>query len=300
MFTKNIEVSCFANYKTPHNPITVNLFNWLNCSKHRKEVERIRSTTDKEEKKRLKAMLPAITPSGIFTERKRSALVEHSGLICLDIDLQDNTTISNYDDLSTELIKLNNVAYCGRSVSGTGLFVLIPIAYPERHESHFKALQLDFEAFGIIIDEKCKDVCRLRGYSYDNGDYFNFTATPYTKLMDTKQRKPKAVERRYTERHREPHNDVELLIDKIVKTRTDITTDYNTWIALASAMASTFGERGRDYFHTISQYYPSYDTNETDRTYNYVRAKNYTADIGVFFKACKLNNILFDRSAVPS
>ncbi|MEM8525904.1 MAG: BT4734/BF3469 family protein [Bacteroidota bacterium] len=188
MNLKDIQVSCFKHCKESKNPTTVNLVDWINCTHHKKQVDLIRTEKNKDNRDRLKRMLPAITPSGIFSERKKGALIKHSGFICLDIDLQDNTSITNYDDLSTELIKINNIAYIGKSVSGNGLFVLIPVAHPERHESHFRALQQDFKRFGVIIDEKCKDVCRLRIYSYDNGDYFNFDAVPYTKLLSEVQR----------------------------------------------------------------------------------------------------------------
>lgn len=297
MLTKNvtnIEVSCFKDYKTASNPQSVNLYKWLTSSKYKNEVERIRATADKKEKNRLKSVLPAITPSGIFTERKRNKLVQHSGLICLDIDLQDNQDILNYCNLDKEIEKIENVAYCGLSVSGLGLFVLIPIAYPEQHERHFRALQQDFKQYGINIDEKCKDVCRLRGYSYDDRAYFNFEAVPYQKLY----KEPKRVQSKKRAFKRQQNmNDlgrsVELLIEKINATGTDITRERNTWIALAAAMASNFGETGRQYFHAISQNYPEYNMTESDKLFDDVKNRSYKADIGVFFKACKDHQILF-------
>ena len=75
------------------------------------------------------------------------------------------------------------MAYCGLSVSGQGVFLLIPIAYPEQHLSHFLALQQVFQQqLGVVIDSNCKDLCRLRGYSYNEDGYFNHQATPFTGL----------------------------------------------------------------------------------------------------------------------
>lgn len=37
--------------------------------------------------------------------------------------------------------------------------------------------------FGVVIDSNCKDLCRLRGYSYNTYDYFNHQATPFTGLL---------------------------------------------------------------------------------------------------------------------
>ncbi|MEM8523611.1 MAG: BT4734/BF3469 family protein [Bacteroidota bacterium] len=297
MLTKNvtnIEVSCFKNYKTVDNPKRVKLYSWLTSSKYKKEVQVIRSTADKAEQKRLKSLLPAITPSGIFTERKSEKLVQHSGLICLDIDLQDNQNISNYCYLDKEIEKIENVAYCGLSVSGLGLFVLIPIAYPDKHEQHFKALQQDFASYGINIDEKCKDISRLRGYSYDDRAYLNFEALPYEKLYQKpeKQRIKKQVFKSQNTVN-DLQKSVEMLIEKINLTGTDITKERNTWIALASAMASEFGETGRHYFHAISQNYPEYNMTENDKLFDYAKSRGYKASIGVFFKACKDHQILF-------
>lgn len=181
-------VSCFANYRTPDNPAAVNLLTWLTSEKYRAKVEYIRGCTDQDEIKALKSGLPAITPSGIFSERKETALIEHSGLICIDIDAKDNPNLANWQDVPEILRKLANVAYAGLSVSGNGYFAILPILRPERHRHHFYALQRDFLALGIVIDPACKDVSRLRGYSYDSAPYFNHNAQPYRKLFDPDHR----------------------------------------------------------------------------------------------------------------
>ena len=178
----DVTVSCFANFKTPDSPKPVNLIHWLQSSKYAREVAAIRATTDKQERNRVKATLPAITPSGQFTRRENAALRQHSGLLCLDIDPKGNEGISNYTDLKQELCKIINVAYCGLSVSGTGVFVLIPIEHPDQHESQFNALRQLFQnEFGVVVD-KTGDVARLRGYSHDPAGYFNHSAKPFRRL----------------------------------------------------------------------------------------------------------------------
>ena len=32
---------------------------------------------------------------------------------------------------------------------------------------------------GVVIDSNCKDLCRLRGYSYNEDGYFNHQASPF-------------------------------------------------------------------------------------------------------------------------
>ena len=49
-------------------------------------VKRIRNEKNKSERNELKKKLPSICFSGVFNKRSDSALVEHSGLICLDFD----------------------------------------------------------------------------------------------------------------------------------------------------------------------------------------------------------------------
>ena len=66
--------------------------------------------------------------SGIFQPtRKAENLVKHSGLICVDIDRQDNLQIDNWDEVKQELSKLPQIAYASLSVSGNGYFVTIPL-----------------------------------------------------------------------------------------------------------------------------------------------------------------------------
>ena len=49
-------------------------------------VTRIRKETDKANRNELKKELPAVCFSGQFNKRLDSAILEHSGFICLDFD----------------------------------------------------------------------------------------------------------------------------------------------------------------------------------------------------------------------
>ena len=175
----DVEVSCFANYIEASQPKVVSLLAWLTSSQHKAKVDAIRATTDKKVRDRIKATLPAITPSGLFTRRHNTALIKHSGLVCLDIDPKGNEGISNYPDLKHEICQIKNVAYCGLSVSGTGFFVLIPITHSEHHREHFNALRELFQKRYMIRVDSTPDVSRLRGYSFDEDGYFNHHARPF-------------------------------------------------------------------------------------------------------------------------
>jgi hypothetical protein len=178
----NVEVSCFKNYDTPQDPKTINLMIWLTSTKYKDKVESIRSNNNKKERDSCKATLPAITPSGIFSYRRQDNLINHSGLIQIDIDLTEkNKLISNWENLKSELTKLPNIAYLGRSVSGRGYWGLIPIPPdPDGHKLYFDSLKDIFLLnWGIELDDKPKNVASLRGYSFDEEAYFNHHAKPF-------------------------------------------------------------------------------------------------------------------------
>jgi hypothetical protein len=180
----NVEVSRFNSYTNPDGPITINLLDWLQSDEFRQAAQAIRATDDKAERKALKAKLPAITPSGIFRRRAQDALIKHSGLIQFDIDLTgENRHITNWTNLKNEIFKIKNVAYIGLSISGQGFWGLIPISDPDRHEEHFRAIEILFSRFGIKIDTLPKNVASLRGASYDPDAYFRPEAATFNQLV---------------------------------------------------------------------------------------------------------------------
>jgi hypothetical protein len=184
MAVLDTQVSWFKDYYSTDPGGTVSLKQWLQSKKLQQQVEAIRAMATKADRDAAKSKLPAITPSGIFSKRNSNGLIQHSGIICIDIDKTGNEEIENYSDLKKELCKLKQVAYCGASVSGTGLFLLIPLAYPGRHKDQFQALKNDFWKWGIVIDKSCGNIDRLRGASFDADAYYNHTALHYTGLPD--------------------------------------------------------------------------------------------------------------------
>jgi hypothetical protein len=171
----NIEISMFADARST-TPKTVILLDWLKDESFLRLQERVRACATKNEKDIVKKDMPCITPSGLFSKRGKDYLIQHSGFIAIDIDGKDNTHISNFFDLKNKLCKLSQVAYCGLSVSGQGYWALIPIAHPDKHEKHYQFLEDYFAKKGLNIDPACKDVARLRFYSYDPDAYFNHNA----------------------------------------------------------------------------------------------------------------------------
>lgn len=268
----SVEVSLFPGYVTSGKPQTVNLLEWLQSPEHRADVERIRAIDDKQERDRLKAKLPCVTPSGLFSEHRASCLIRHSGLLQFDIDAKDNPHIRDMEQLRLQLSNIVNVAYCGLSVSGRGCWGLVPLAFPERHGEQSEALCQDFERLGVVLDRKPKSVVSLRGYAYDPDAYFKHNAVPYQGLatpiipLSLKRDVCFKKERVWASQDIEK---VELLLAEVEECSLDITGSYGAWFEVGCALAAIFGEAGRDYFHAFSRYHPRYDVRESDRQYGY-------------------------------
>lgn len=175
----NTEVSYYKSYFDPH-PITINIESFVHSRKFKESIDVIRLLETKDERDKEKAKLPAITPSGVFTYRNESGLVKHSGLIQFDIDYKGNEHIDGFEHLPAEIGNLPYIAYCGFSASGTGIWGLIPIAYPDKHKLHLKALIDIFKYYGIRCDTAPANVASLRGYSYDDNAYINPYAEKFT------------------------------------------------------------------------------------------------------------------------
>lgn len=177
----NVAVSYFKSYNDT-SPIDINLLTFINSRKYKSEIDFIRLLDEKSERDKKKALLPCITPSGVFNYRNESGLIKHSGLIQFDIDYKGNEHIDNFEDLTKEVGKLPFIAYCGFSASGYGIWGLVPIAYPDKHKLHLQALKNVFKCYGIKVDNAPSNVASLRGYSYDDNAYINENATTFTQV----------------------------------------------------------------------------------------------------------------------
>lgn len=290
----NLIVSKFSNYKST-NPTSINLREWLCDVTHKDMVCKIRTMSDKDEIRKLKSQLPCITPSGEFMLRNARALIRHSGLICIDIDGGDNVHLNDFKKVRDELKKIKNIYYVALSVSGKGVFCLIPIKFPEKHKEHFEALKIQFLNIGITIDKSCGDICRLRGYSYDENAYFNENAVVFEQFFEYKSEKiPKKISftikgSRFNEKT--THSKVMRIVNKLNDTSTDITKNYEQWFQVGCALANEFGEEGRDIFHLVSQNHPKYYFETCDDFFSKCLEKEYDFRIGTFFHLVKESGI---------
>ncbi len=88
------------------------------------------------------------------------------------------------------------------------------------------------------------------------------------------------------EKHKTTSNSaqVDLLVAEIEQQKLDIAPSYNDWLNVGFALASEFGEGGRDYYHNISQFYPQYTHKECDEQYTKcLKAHGIGITIGTLF-----------------
>lgn len=181
-----------------------------------------------------------------------------------------------------------------------GVFCLIKLKYPERHKEHFEALKIIFKKLGISIDKQCGDVCRLRGYSWDKNAYFNFDAETFTQYLDPieelekkmlAQAEPFTIQKKSLVSNNSTEQRVKSIISKISASNADITDTYEDWFKIACALASEFGEGGRQYFQEVSKNYSGYNPGYCDTLFSKCISNSYGYNIGTFFHIAGLYGI---------
>lgn len=145
------------------------------------EISELRKSENKKTRDDIKSQLPAVTVSGVFRERNNEGLLQHSGFICVDFDEKKNPYINDWCEARDKIGELAEVLFCALSVSARGCFAIIPVAYPDKHVAHFKALQRIFADIGFVCDPT-SDVSRLRGISSDPDATWNENAKTFYRL----------------------------------------------------------------------------------------------------------------------
>ena len=139
-------------------------------------IEQIRTTPDKAAREELKKTLPLVTFGGKFTERRASALVAYSNIICLDFD-----EVECIEDMKAELAANPYIMACWVSPNGCGLKALVKVS-SNNHLAHSLALLKDFPNADA---NAIKDVVRACFLSYDPLLFYNPKAEVYTRFVES-------------------------------------------------------------------------------------------------------------------
>jgi hypothetical protein len=146
--------------------------------KHKDVILHLRAIESKAQYDVEKGLLTGVCFSGTFEKRTDDALIEHSGMACIDFD--------NHPDakrLKDELSKDEYIYACWLSPRGNGVKALVKIpASKENHRKHYEAL---FERYPES-DKTCKNESRLCFESYDPDLYLNKESKEWTKFTTKK------------------------------------------------------------------------------------------------------------------
>jgi hypothetical protein len=281
----------------------------------RKNTEELRSIKDERQHREFKAKnFDSVTFSGVFTKRCADGLIEHSGLVVLDIDhvgekVNELKGLFIIDQMLQPLIVFT-------SPSGDGLKVVVEIDLEKGdHLTWFYALKgYVSEIYGISIDEKCKDVGRACFLPYDRDCFYKKDNMSENSIKVEEWAAKGGLPQKSNESDNvavttttaasvnpeQTQQDVELLIKQLEERQMDITQDYNDWIKLGFAFANFSGEQGREWFHRVSQFYPTYTRVETDKKYtSLLQNECGRVTISSFFHLCKEAGVTLISSISP-
>lgn len=155
----------------------------IRLGKWKELVQNVRAKESITERRGAKKLLPYFTVSGTFSTRNEKGLLEHSGLVALDID---------HDLTKREEIGADPHTFAMFvSAGGDGLAVIVKIP-TTNHLGSFRALQRYYLlTHGVEIDS-LPDVSRPRFVSYDPDLYVNPDSQVFTEtyVPEPKQKLP--------------------------------------------------------------------------------------------------------------
>ena len=277
-----------SNVLIPTAECTLAEFLQLGLKQHKDTIDHIRSIEDKSERNRLKTtLLPSGSISVCLTTRESSKpldqrITQYNPLIVLDFD-----NLPDIEAAKQTLASLPYIYYAGLSVSGRGLFAIIPIAAADhtQHKTYFHALEKEMQTLGLTIDKACKDITRLRVISYDENPYINPDCTTYTLYetatpeQDPEETTTEDLEALKLEEHISLWEEQQIPLD-----------DYDQWITVGMAL-SRLGEPGRQAFHRVSRYSDKYTTEATDKAFDKFLHNTKEITLGSFYYICHINGI---------
>lgn len=247
------------------------IYDLIKSAKWAQTTERLRSLSSQEERRRYKvAHLDFVTFSGRFRSRRASALVEYSGLICIDIDHIESR--ERLEELRQQLIADEELKpkLVFRSPSGDGLKLVIESGAQEQHREAYDAAIKHIRARYQIEADHTPDVARACFLCYDPKAYFRLQST---------DNRVQIVGRGGV--RLDDYGRIEVIVCRLESRRRDVTERYRDWFRIGLALASIFGEGGREFYHRISRFYPRYSMEETDGQYERcLRYTNHTTSIG--------------------
>lgn len=213
---KDIQITAFKSIRDSKTPYYISLeksIKRIQTGVSRELINKIRNTNDKGERNVLKSSLPSICYGGVFPERNKNSLKEHSGLMITDFD--GIPTQKEFDNVWKQLTTNPHCVFLFSSPSsgaketyGIKALISIPKCTHQEHTKYFKAFNNEFKI--PYWDNSNSDVSRVCYESYDPNCYVNYKAKVFEPTLkdegfDIKDRVPLI-----------PVTDEDKIIDKIM------------------------------------------------------------------------------------
>ena len=318
----DIEVGLYKNCYAQKMERPIKLYDWIFSEKgavaYKPLIEEIRAEKDAKKRLKLKQKLPCITTAGIFKDRTPN-LLKFSGFLPIDIDYKDNQELyPNKEDFWNNCKQFINEevdggAYVGRSTSD-GIFGLIyvgdnnKINTPDQFSFLYKALNKFFLERGpLILDNTKFNLNSLRFYSIDREAKTDINCGKWVERLEAKNdiktqyyiNKNGSIATDYyrlksssviTDSNQE--KDLGYVVEQSQKLGWPLCeNNQEKWFKIAIALANTYGELGRNYFHEISSVSHKYDYQENEKKYNhalnFVQSNSLSIDVRYILKQAK-------------
>lgn len=162
-------ITVFSNIKDVSNPFFKDIDEVLleiKSGENKKQIDFIRSISDKTKRNIEKKKLKSICFSGEFSYRAERNCISHSGFCCLDFDDLE------FPEQWRDKLKENEYIYSAFiSPSGNGVKAIVKI--PAEIANHKKYYEAICETFDIKVDKNTKDISRVCYESYDEDLFIN-------------------------------------------------------------------------------------------------------------------------------
>jgi len=165
--------SPITNTKPSKNFTLLDAYYYIIGDTAKERTQKLRSFADAKQSRMFKAAnFDYCTFSGTFATRTDKALINHSGLLCIDFD-----HLKNLDSLRSQLLQDEyfDTQLLFRSPSGDGLKWVIEIDISQTpHADYFRAVaNYLFQTYGVEADKSGKDISRACFLPHDPNCFIN-------------------------------------------------------------------------------------------------------------------------------
>ena len=165
----------------PHKSISLlDAYNYIVGDYAKQRTEKLRSIEDLKQARQFKAStFDYCTFSGMFQTRNDKALINHSGLLCIDFDHLQSVDLLRKQLLQDEYFETQMLFV---SPSGDGLKWIIPIDTKQSTHSNYFAAVANYilQTYGVEVDKSGRDISRACFLPYDPLAYINPLYKPST------------------------------------------------------------------------------------------------------------------------